>query len=169
MLETGNIIKFIFEYRFRSDDRTVTCDVLIFVLSNDDNTATASVLSNRTGWPCIGDDNADNCTVFFILLQVNIFTIRISVTSSTLTNWYVILAGASNRLGPSLSWSIVWSWEISFGLCRFIWCLWWVSRRPIISYFCRSKRQRVAAIATIPMKIRCHRQWNQLSQCSWCH
>lgn len=50
------------------DDGTISRDVFVFMLSNDDHHTVTHILPDWTGGSCVRNDNADNGSVFFILL-----------------------------------------------------------------------------------------------------
>lgn len=52
------------------DDGTISCDVLIFVLSNDDRHSTTNILLNRIRRSCLRFYHADNRSILLVLLQV---------------------------------------------------------------------------------------------------
>lgn len=55
------------------DDGTISSNVSIFVLFNDDHHSVTYILPNRIRRSCMRCDYADNSTIFFILLQVSPF------------------------------------------------------------------------------------------------
>lgn len=82
---------------FFIDDSTVSSNVPVFVLSDDDRAMATSSLPNGIRRSCHGCDNANNCTIFPIFLSVSINRLYKLVTIPDYGQFQNIFTVASRR------------------------------------------------------------------------